>query len=189
MKLIVGLGNPGPKYAMTRHNAGFIMIDHYLHQKNEKLSYKEKFLGEIGIFKDREEHYVLLKPGTYMNASGLSIRKVMDYYDINIQDVLVFVDDIYIDFGYLRLREKGSHGGQNGLKHIIEQLTTNAFKRVKIGISAPHKMPLDKYVLSDFKKNEIETLKLIMHQTENIINKFVDGVPFVDIMTEFNKKK
>lgn len=189
MKLIVGLGNPGPKYAMTRHNAGFIMIDHYVHQIKEKLSYKEKFLGEIGIFKERNEDYILLKPATYMNASGHAIRKVMDYYDVNIQDILIFVDDIYIDYGYLRLREKGSHGGQNGLKHIIEQLGTSEFKRVRIGISAPHKMPLDKYVLSDFKKTEIDTLKTLMQQTENIIDKFVDGVPFVDIMTEFNKKK
>ena len=189
MKLIVGLGNPGSKYLMTRHNAGFIMIDNYLHQRKEKLLYKERFLGEIGIFKDRKEDYIILKPSTYMNASGDAIKKVMNYYDIDVSDILVFVDDIYIDFGYLRLREKGSHGGQNGLRHIIDRLNTNLFKRVRIGISAPHKMPLDKYVLSDFKSSEIEMLKDLMIQTEKIIEMFVDGEPFVDIMTTFNKKK
>lgn len=189
MKLIVGLGNPGKKYLMTRHNAGFIMIDNYLHQRSEKLLYKERFLGEIGIFKDRVEDYILLKPSTYMNASGDAIKKVMAYYDIDIKDLLVFVDDIYIDFGYLRLREKGSHGGQNGLRHIIDQLGTSDFKRVRIGISAPHNLPLDKYVLSNFKKQEIPTLQELMHQSEKIIDMFVDGKSFIDIMSTFNKKK
>ena len=189
MKLIVGLGNPGSKYLMTRHNAGFIMIDNYIKQRNEKLLYKERFLGEIGLFKDRKEDYILLKPSTYMNVSGTAIKKVMDFYNVEIRDILVFVDDIYIDFGQLRLREKGSHGGQNGLRHIIEQLDNNEFKRVRIGISAPHKIPLDKYVLSDFKKSEISTLQDIMHQTEKIIEMFVDGVSYVDIMTTFNKRK
>lgn len=189
MKLIVGLGNPGEKYQLTRHNAGFIMIDNYIFQKKEKLSYKEKFIGEIGLYKDKSEDYIVLKPSTYMNNSGTSIRKVMDYYNIDIHDVLVIVDDIYIDFGKIRLREKGSHGGQNGLRHIIDQLNTNEFKRVRVGIGLDDKMPLDKYVLSNFKKSEIPTLKDLMIDVYTIIDMFIDGKPFKDIMTTFNSKK
>jgi PTH1 family peptidyl-tRNA hydrolase len=188
LKLIVGLGNPGEPYKYTRHNAGFLVIDHFLKINTLSLSKKDKFYGEIGIFNQNNQSYILLKPNTYMNKSGESIRVVMEYYNIQKEDLLIFVDDVYMDFNTIRIREKGGHGGQNGLRNIIDHLQTQDFKRVRIGIGKDEKMPLDQYVLSKFKPTELNTLENTLITCSIIISKFIDNIPFVDIMTQFNKK-
>lgn len=188
-KLVVGLGNPGKKYDKTRHNAGFIVLNQYIKQHNITMQTKDKFLGDVGVFGVQDNKTIFLKPNTYMNLSGQSILKVIQYYDIEIKDILVFVDDIYLDVGTLRLREKGGHGGQNGLKNIIAHLQTQDFKRVRFGIGENKNMPLDAYVLSNFSKKEEPIVLDTVIACIDIIDRFIQEEPFVDIMTRHNTKK
>ena len=188
-KLIIGLGNPGNQYNKTRHNAGFIVLDRYIELKKINMQTKEKFLGDIGIVGTGSEKVIFLKPNTYMNLSGQSISKVIQFYDISTENILIFVDDIYLDVGVLRLREKGGHGGQNGLKSIIDHLQTQDFKRVRFGIGENKKIPLDQYVLSNFSQSEAKTVEHTIISCLDIIENFINNTPFVDIMTRHNSKK
>lgn len=189
MKLVVGLGNIGAMYANTRHNVGFIVIDHFLSLNKETLSNKEKLFCELGVFRNKEETYIIMKPTTYMNLSGKALKSVMNYYQMTPDDVLVFVDDVYLEVGEMRLREQGGHGGQNGLRNIIEDIETETFKRVRIGIGLDKRTPLDQYVLSKFKTHELETIEDIKNSCAIIISNFIEGIPYKDIMTTFNKKR
>ena len=136
--LIVGLGNPGDKYAMTRHNAGFRALDSYCARTGQKIDrLKFKALAGEGTFGGAR--VLFLKPQTFMNLSGEAVREAADFYKIPPERVLVLFDDISLDVGRLRVRAKGSAGGQNGVKNIIYQLNSDAFPRVKIGVGAkPH---------------------------------------------------
>jgi peptidyl-tRNA hydrolase, PTH1 family len=189
IKLIVGLGNPGKQYEKTRHNAGFIVLDRYIELKKINIQTKDKFLGDIAIYGSGEDKTVFLKPNTYMNLSGQSISKVIQFYDIDLENILIFVDDIYLDVGTLRLREKGGHGGQNGLKNIITHLHSQEFKRVRFGIGENKNIPLDQYVLSNFNKSEEKLVEEVTIACLEIIEAFIQNVPFVDIMTKHNTKK
>lgn len=189
IKLIVGLGNPGKQYEKTRHNAGFIVLDRYIELKKINIQTKDKFLGDIAIYGSGEDKTVFLKPNTYMNLSGQSILKVIQFYDIALENILIFVDDIYLDVGTLRLREKGGHGGQNGLKNIITHLHSQEFKRVRFGIGENKNIPLDQYVLSNFSKSEEKIVEEVTIACLEIIEAFIQNVPFVDIMTKHNTKK
>ena len=189
IKLIVGLGNPGKQYAKTRHNAGFIVLDRYIELNKINMQTKDKFLGDVGVYGTGEDKTIFLKPNTYMNLSGQSISKVIQFYDIQLENILIFVDDIYLDVGTLRLREKGGHGGQNGLKNIISQLHSQEFKRVRFGIGENKQIPLDQYVLSNFNKSEEPIVEKTTIACLEIIEAFIQHVPFVDIMTKYNSTK
>ncbi len=133
MKLIVGLGNPGKEYENTRHNIGFIFID-YFAEKNKKTIDKEKFNGLYTQANINDEKVILLKPLSYMNLSGEVVRRFVDYFKIDINNILIISDDLDMNFGKLRLRPDGSSGGHNGLKNIALNLNTEKFKRLKVGI-------------------------------------------------------
>ena len=133
MKLIVGLGNPGKEYDMTRHNTGFYCLDVLSDEMNQSID-KEKFKGLYTKFKYKGEDVILLKPQTYMNNSGESVAAVMQFFKIPVEDLLVIYDDMDMPTGKLRLREKGSAGGHNGLKSVIERLGTEEFVRVRVGV-------------------------------------------------------
>ena len=186
MKLIVGLGNPGSKYHQTRHNVGYMILDEFAKKYHASFKLDTKFNGEITTFNKGSEKYILLKPTTYMNLSGESITKVMKYYGIDLDDILVFVDDINLDVGRLRLRALGGHGGHNGLRNIIGLCHSDAFKRVRIGVGLNTKLPLDHYVLSQFSKDDMITISIAIDKSIEIIEQFIDGVSFTDIMTTFN---
>lgn len=157
MFLIVGLGNPGKEYENTRHNIGFDAIDSIANKYNIEVS-KSKFKGVYGDGFIGGEKVILLKPTTYMNLSGESVREVLDFYKLTEEDILVIYDDISLEVGRLRIREKGSHGGHNGIKSIIANLGTDVFPRVKIGVGAP-KGNLVSHVLGKFSEDEIEILR------------------------------
>ena len=129
MKLIVGLGNPGKEYDNTRHNMGFFFLDNYAKSKNLEIKTK-KFDGLLTEFVDKSEKIILLKPQTYMNLSGESVRKVMDFYKIDYKDILVISDDLDLPLGNFRLKSKGSCGGHNGLRNIEQYLGTQGYKRL-----------------------------------------------------------
>lgn len=152
MKVIVGLGNPGPKYAGTRHNVGFEVID-YLAAAPGTSPFREKFEALVAEVKEGGETVILVKPLTYMNLSGRAVRAILDFYKVPVADLLVVCDDINLPLGKLRVRARGSHGGQNGLRNIQEQLGTDAYARLRIGIDAPSYDAVD-HVLSKFKPGE-----------------------------------
>ena len=157
MFLIVGLGNPGKEYDGTRHNIGFAAVDYIADKYNIELN-RIKFKGVYGEGFIGGEKVILLKPTTYMNLSGESIRELANFYKLEDDEIIVVYDDISLDIGRLRIREKGSAGGHNGIKSIIANLGTDVFPRVKIGVGAP-KGNLVSHVLGKFSEDEIEVLR------------------------------
>lgn len=186
MKLIVGLGNPGKKYEKTRHNVGYMVIDGYLKQIGETAKLDMRFEAEICQTMVHQEKVIFLKPTTYMNLSGQSILKAVSYFNIDIKDVLVFVDDVNLETGRLRIRPFGGHGGHNGLRNIDAILQSNKFKRVRIGVGNDPSMPLDRYVLGSFSKDELITIDLTVLQCLKLVDDFINNKPFSDIMTTYN---
>ena len=136
MFLIVGLGNPGREYNNTRHNIGFDAIDVIADKYNIEVS-RIKFKGVYGEGIVNGEKVILLKPTTYMNLSGESVREVMDFYKLSEEDILIIYDDVSLDVGRIRIREKGSAGGHNGIKSIIANIGTDVFSRIKVGVGKP----------------------------------------------------
>lgn len=153
MKVIVGLGNPGPKYAGTRHNIGFDVID-YLAAGPGVGGSREKFEALISELKEGDETVLLVKPLTFMNLSGRAVRAILDFYKLPVESVLVVCDDLNLPLGKLRIRAKGSHGGQNGLRNIQEQLGTDAYCRLRVGLGQPTVGDTVDFVLGKFKPGE-----------------------------------
>lgn len=185
MKLIVGLGNPGKQYENTRHNIGFMALDKYASENNLSFRIESRFEGLITQTTYQGEKVILFKPVTYMNLSGRAIYKVVNYYKIDIDDILIIHDDLDLPTGKMRLREKGSSGGHNGLKSIIENLNTTNFKRVKIGISKNQNDIID-YVLGKFSKTEMELLDQALNSMDDLIKMFISEKEFKNVMTKFN---
>jgi len=154
MYVIVGLGNPGRKYSVTRHNIGFEVVDEFARQHKIKMT-KVKFKAVIGEGNYGGEKVLLVKPQTYMNLSGESVMKIMDYYNLPLENLIVVYDDIDIDPGKMRIRKKGSGGSHNGMKNIIYLLKQDTFPRVRVGVGKPQNgQPLADYVLGRFSKDE-----------------------------------
>ncbi len=154
MKLIVGLGNPGKEYSGTRHNVGFAVIDELSSEYSIDVN-KGKFKGVYGEGRINNERVILLKPLTYMNLSGESVKAVSDFYKIPVEDIIIIYDDISLPVGGLRIREKGSAGGHNGIKSIIAHLKTDEFPRIKVGVgSKPEGGDLVNHVLGHFSKDD-----------------------------------
>lgn len=159
MKIIVGLGNPTAQYNGTRHNVGFSVIDELAEKYNISMDGKKhKAIYGKGMIEGQK--VILAMPQTYMNLSGESVRELCDYYKVAPEDVIVIYDDIDLDVGKLRIRKKGSAGGHNGMKNIIKHLGTEGFPRVRVGVGEkPKYMDLADYVLSRFKKEELEDIR------------------------------
>lgn len=170
MFLIVGLGNIGEKYKNTRHNVGFKFIEKLNISINKSNSTSDYGLGFIN-----NKKVILCKPKTYMNLSGDAVIELMNYYKVNVNNIIIIYDDISLDIGNIRIREKGSHGGHNGIKHIINKLNTNVFNRIRIGIGENKNIDLSTYVLSDFTNGEIELLYNRFKDVEEAINIIVSG--------------
>ena len=173
MKLIVGLGNPGIEYNNTRHNIGFMALDKLSQSLNFEIN-KNKFDGLYGEKIINNEKIIFLKPQKYMNLSGEVIRKYVDFFKIDIQDILIINDDLDLPVGKIKIKYKGSSGGHNGLKNIEQHLNTDEYKRIKIGISNDKTHDTKDYVLGKFKSEDLE-----------LINKTLDKIPqiFDDYMT------
>lgn len=183
--LIVGLGNPGMVYENTRHNAGFIAIDALASAEGVQVN-RLKFKGNTGDVTLAGKRCLLLKPNTYMNNSGEAVVQAMQFYKLDISHVIVVYDDISLPPGKLRIRRKGSAGGHNGIKSIIELTGSEEFQRIKLGVGAkPHKnMDLADWVLSKFRpeelkemeqscKNAVECLRLMVNgQTDKAMNQY-----------------
>lgn len=173
MIVIVGLGNPGGKYSLTRHNVGFDVIDLVSKKLDIKVN-KVKFKALIGEGTWGGQRIVLVKPSTYMNLSGESIRPLMDFYKLDPRDLMVVLDDIDIEFGTLRIKKKGSAGTHNGLKSIISHIGTDQFPRLKIGIGQkPPSYDLADFVLSKFSKSERIIIDEAIANAADAIDEFI----------------
>ncbi len=159
MKLIAGLGNVGSKYTFTRHNAGFMLIDSIAINSGLALKENSRLKCFMAKFSNNGEDYLLIKPTTFMNLSGESVRAVADYYKIETKDILVVFDDLSLELGKIRFRPNGSDGGHNGIKSIIQHLGTKDIARLKIGIGPQSSIPSEVFVLQNFSKEELEKLK------------------------------
>ncbi|PLR93302.1 aminoacyl-tRNA hydrolase [Bacillus sp. T33-2] len=186
MKLIVGLGNPGKQYEKTRHNIGFEVIDALSGRLNIPLN-QAKFKGVFGIGNMSGEKVLLLKPLTYMNLSGESIRAVMDYYDIGLEELAVIYDDLDLPVGKIRLRQKGSAGGHNGIKSTIAHLGSQSFNRIRVGIGRPvTPMPITDYVLGRFAKEEQAAIEQVVKHCADACEAWLKK-PFLDVMNTYNQ--
>lgn len=187
MKLIVGIGNPGSKYAHTRHNVGFDIVDFLAHKHHVKFSQKPKFNAEIAELTYKGNKALIVKPLTYVNLSGIAVLKIVEYFNIKLADIMVIYDDVDLIVGKMRMRELGGHGGHNGMRDIINHLKSNKFKRIRIGIDKP---PLGRamndHVLSRFSKEEEKRLVNIFKLSAEAVEEFIEGVFYTDIMTKFN---
>jgi PTH1 family peptidyl-tRNA hydrolase len=156
--IIVGLGNPGDKYIHTRHNAGFMALDAYSQKKGFKID-KLKYHALIGEASVGSKRVLFIKPQTYMNNSGVAVREAAAFYKISAENIIVIFDDISLEPGKIRIRKKGSAGGHNGIKSIIEHLGSDSFPRIKIGVGAkPHPdYDLADWVLGEIAKEQRET--------------------------------
>jgi len=134
---IIGLGNPGKKYSQSRHNIGFLLLENLSKKYNSNFLLKDKLKSSCSEFKINDSTYRLFLPNTFMNNSGDAVRAIVDWYKIKLDQIFVIVDDKDLPLGKIRFRKKGSSGGHNGLKSIIEKLQTQNFNRIRIGIGSP----------------------------------------------------
>lgn len=172
-KLIVGLGNPGVKYQATRHNFGFMQLKAYAKDKVWLFQKDRKFQGEIVKGEVAEQEVVLVCPMTYMNLSGRCIGKLKSFYTVELKDILVIQDDVYLPFGKFRFKKEGGSGGHNGIKSLMDVFHSNQFSRLKFGIGMPLNQALEEYVLEDFTLEEKETLKQSLEQGNEIIDRWI----------------
>ncbi len=184
--MLVGLGNPGDKYTFTRHNTGFLSLD-YIAQKLSVKPDRVKFKSLCCECMLGTKRTLLLKPQTFMNNSGEAVKEAAHFYKIPPENITVIFDDISLDVGRMRIRAKGSHGGHNGIKSIVEHLSSDAFPRIKVGIGAkPHpEMDLADWVLSKFTDSEQKTLFELFDNVYNSAVLIGDGkIP--EAMNKYN---
>lgn len=172
-KLVVGLGNPGTKYEKTRHNLGFLTLDELAKEFAAEYKQSARFEAELAKFELTDQTIYLLKPQTYMNLSGRSIRKCIDFYKVKVGHILVVVDDAYLEFGECKLKPKGGSAGHQGLKNIEGHIGQD-YARLKMGIGQPKKGQLESYVLEKFSANEMAELGHFIDQGVDAIKKWID---------------
>ena len=186
MKCIVGLGNIGKRFELTRHNIGFEVVDDILERHQFTLD-KQKFKGAYTIERLNGEKVLFIEPMTMMNLSGQAVAPLMDYYNVDVEDLIVLYDDLDLEQGQVRLRQKGSAGGHNGMKSIIKMLGTDQFKRIRIGVGRPtNGMSGPDYVLQKFSKEEMIIMEKVIEHSAKAVESFIESSRFDHVMNEFN---
>ena len=194
LKLLVGLGNPGTEYEKTRHNVGFMVLEEIARKNNCSFRESKKLFGRTCEYGSGIEKTRLLMPNTYMNESGKSVRSAKDWFNFQNNQLIVLVDDMDLPLGKIRVRSKGSSGGHNGLKSIINHLGTAEFKRLKIGIGAPsndqkeRKSKTVSHVLGRFSKEEFIILNFIIQEIISCIESITSN-NWEKISTRLNSYK
>ena len=169
MKLIVGLGNPGREYKNTHHNIGFMILDNYL----GKVDWKNKMESNFYVDEINNEQIIFIKPLTYMNLSGLAVKKIVNFYKIPVENILIIQDDLDMEVGKYKIKRNSSSGGHNGIKSIISELNTDSFARLKIGIGKSLRIPVEKYVLSKFTNDETNIINEQLNNYNDIVDTFI----------------
>lgn len=189
MYIVVGLGNPGKKYENTRHNIGFELVDYLARKFGIKVE-KIKHKALIGEFLYEGEKIVLVKPQTYMNLSGESVLSIVNYYNIELERLVVVYDDIDIPLGNVRIRKSGSAGSHNGMKDIIYKLKNDSFPRIRIGVGKPQNKNIDlkDFVLSGYSKAEVPLMEeAVISSAEAILTMLKSNIDIA--MNLYNSKK
>lgn len=187
MKLIVGLGNPGKEYENTRHNIGFMVVDNYILKKGIIDSWKCKFNSLYLETNIKGEKVIFVKPQSYMNLSGGVVSQFVNFYKIDINDILVISDDLDLLTGNYKLRSRGSCGGHNGLRDIERCLGTQEYKRLKVGISKDDNVDTKDYVLGKISKDDIKVYDGLFCTLNDVIDDFF-SMSFCDLMSKHNSK-
>lgn len=185
MKIIAGLGNPGQKYDKTKHNTGFMTMDHYLDEKGLSLD-KDKFEGLWTKQKVNGEDVILLEPQTYMNESGRSVSQVANFFKVDPENILIIQDDMDMPIGKIRIRANGKSGGHNGIKSIIRDLGTEKFNRLKIGIRHPKNATVVSWVLTPFNDEQQKLMDDAFDTSVKIIDDFIAGRDSQYLMNKYN---
>lgn len=186
MKLVVGLGNPGRRYAATRHNVGYRVID-LLADRYQASRWRERFHGEIAEVQLAGEAAWLVKPLTFMNRSGTCVKEIRDYFKLDLEELLVVCDDFHLPLGRLRIRRRGSSGGQKGLEHVLQCLATEQVARLRIGIGPPpDQWDVADYVLSQFAKDEQPVIEeAVVWAADAVVTWAREGIAVT--MSRFNR--
>ena len=191
MKIIVGLGNPGRVYQKTRHNIGFWVIDKIIQKFNKDVTRVKtrKYIAEIFELRFDGEKIVLVKPLTFMNLSGQAVKPIVDWYKIDIKNLIVIYDDMDLPLGTVRFREKGSSGGHKGMRSIIQHLGTEEFKRIRLGIDHPSDNDVIDYVLTGFTSKENQIIQDNLNIVSDAIEDWVKGTDYKKIMSTYQVKR
>ncbi len=191
MKLLVGLGNPGKEYEWTRHNMGFVTLDKFAEMANGSFDHSD-FKGQYGIIKNPlfSEPILILKPQTFMNLSGTSVRPLADFYKLTPSDIVVVYDDMAIEEGSIRLRLDGSSGGHKGMQNIIDMFSSNQFRRIRVGIGEPPSKDSVNYVLGKPKGDSYDALDFATDNAAKALRDIaMDDSNFSKIMSKYNSIK
>ncbi|WP_268913875.1 aminoacyl-tRNA hydrolase [Lentilactobacillus sp. SPB1-3] len=185
MKLIVGLGNIGPQYTGTRHNTGFMVVEEFAKQHNIQIitrkmdaKYGEGFIGS--------EKVMVVEPTTFMNESGRAVVAFQNYFDIDVDDIIIIHDDMDLPVGKIRIRATGSAGGHNGIKSIIASIGTRDFARIKVGIAHPQRQKVVDYVLGKFSKEQLPDFLSAQDHAVSALEDWVDGSAIPELENKFN---
>lgn len=185
MKLVVGLGNPGREYENTRHNVGFMILDSFIND----FSFEKKFQAMLSKMKISGEEVLFVKPLTFMNLSGNAVGKIVSYYHILREDIMIIQDDLDLAFGRLRIKTNSSAGGHNGIKSIISSLGTQEFCRFKVGIAHNKDISTVDYVLQKFSKEEMKFFEENYSYFQEIIHSFIiNGIDKTMALYNHNKE-
>jgi peptidyl-tRNA hydrolase, PTH1 family len=184
MKMVVGLGNPGKKYAGTRHNVGFAVVD-ALAEGPGVSGFQSRFDAQLAEWLENGEKILLVKPETFMNLSGRAVRQAVDFYQLPLTDLLVVCDDINLPLGKLRFRARGTHGGHNGLRDIQNHLGTTAFHRLRIGVDSPPEEGTVDHVLGRFKPSERPVIEEALERSVQAVVHWV-GQGIESCMNQYN---
>lgn len=187
VKMIVGLGNPGSKYTETRHNVGFMAVDNIVKSLDVKFTENKNFKAEVGSCFINGEKIYFVKPTTFMNNSGIAVKALLTYFNIDREDLLVIYDDLDMEVGKIRFRQKGSAGGHNGIKSIIAHLGTQEFDRIKIGVGRPLQgMTVVNHVLGKFSTDEKIIILNTLDKVDKAVNFYLQESDFEKVMRKFN---
>lgn len=190
VKMIVGLGNPGSKYNDTKHNIGFMAVDRIVKKLDVNFTEDKNFKSEIGSDFINGEKIYFIKPTTFMNNSGIAVKALLTYYNISIKDMIIIYDDLDMEVGKIRFRQKGSAGGHNGIKSIIAHLGTQEFDRIKVGIGRPNgRMTVINHVLGKFDKNDEIMISNTLDKVDNAVNYYLQTNDFQKTMQKYNGLK
>lgn len=186
MKMIVGLGNIGTRYDETRHNTGFMVVEQLARDYHLGAFTHTKFEAVAATGTLAGEKVMLVKPTTYMNESGRAVKPLMDYYDVDLDDLVIVSDDLDMPVGKVRLKTKGSAGGHNGLKSIINAIGTKEFNRVKVGIDHPQNGTVVSHVLGKFSAQERPEFDRSVAVAEKALVDWLHGETFAQLMNQYN---
>lgn len=190
VKMIVGLGNPGSKYNDTKHNIGFMAVDRIVKKLDVNFTEDKNFKAEIGSDFINGEKIYFIKPTTFMNNSGIAVKALLTYYNISIKDMIIIYDDLDMEVGKIRFRQKGSAGGHNGIKSIIAHLGTQEFDRIKVGIGRPNgRMTVINHVLGKFDKNDEIMISNTLDKVDDAVNYYLQTNDFQKTMQKYNGLK